>query len=140
MAHRVLNKITRSIEELFNISFYDQYVKQTTHTFLRKDIFPTQSSYKTEPLLTFEVDFDMFFGYVESAANADQHAHDLEERSTVHNHECHNTEQEVNTLPVNEKDSNFNTNAPLEGEIPTTIENAQSSVNNDSIQNGDHTH
>lgn len=61
MAYRVMRKGTRRIEETFNLTFDDYYVKRVKHEFPHKPIL-SNSNEDSEQKLTFDINFDLIFG------------------------------------------------------------------------------
>lgn len=57
-------------------------------------------TFQTEPLLTFDADFEKFFGNVEIAANTEQHAHILKENLVKPDHNVIHDQVEVNVDDV----------------------------------------
>ena len=98
----MLNRRTRVVEESFNISFDDQFIKDSAPQFQYRDIFPTlkQNSlepvlnFQTESVLTFDEDFDRFFGNVENAQNAEQNVHLYENNNEKIDDVCDKGEKE----------------------------------------------
>ncbi|KAI3700123.1 hypothetical protein L2E82_44740 [Cichorium intybus] len=59
-AYRVMNKSTRKIEETFNLSFDDYYMKKSLHPFPMLSIFP-KPAVDALPITTFNDDFNLLF-------------------------------------------------------------------------------
>jgi len=59
--YRVLNKRTRKIEETYNVTFDDLFLKKYQDSFNVGQIFPKNNEV-TQEILTFDCDSDRFFG------------------------------------------------------------------------------
>ncbi|KAI3510741.1 hypothetical protein L1887_17875 [Cichorium endivia] len=80
-AYRVMNKRNRKIEETFNLSFDDYYIKKSLHPFPMSSIFP-KPTVDALPITTFDTDFSVLFDppvrAVDSEARApDNHVSEL---------------------------------------------------------------
>ncbi|KAI3496684.1 hypothetical protein L1887_39055 [Cichorium endivia] len=80
-AYRVMNKRTRRIEETFNLTFDDYYIKKSLHPFPMSSIFP-KPAVDVVPITTFDTDFTLLFDppvrAVDSEARApDNHVSEL---------------------------------------------------------------
>ena len=75
VAYRVLNKQTRKVEETFNITFDDYYIKQSDKHFENNPILQENHT-ESESIQSLDIDYDLIFGNSDSAANAEINAPD----------------------------------------------------------------
>ncbi|TLX70168.1 DDE-type integrase/transposase/recombinase [Labilibacter sediminis] len=73
-AYRVLNKVTRRIEETINITFDETYVKASTQIFHQSPIFTDSSD--TLPITSFDADFNFFFDSPATALDSEKFSSD----------------------------------------------------------------
>ncbi|KAI3493456.1 hypothetical protein L1887_41848 [Cichorium endivia] len=69
-AYRVMNKRTIRIEETFNLSFDDYYIKKSLHPFPMSSIFP-KPAIDAIPITTFDSDFSLLFDPPVRAADSE---------------------------------------------------------------------
>ena len=70
VAYRVLNKRTRKVEETFNLTFDDYYLKQTDSKFENKSIL-VDSDTQIENSKINDFDYDLIFGIPDRAIDAE---------------------------------------------------------------------
>lgn len=75
VAYRVLNKRTRKVEETFNLTFDDYYVKQVEKQFEQKPIL-NESTDETEESNSSDFDYDLIFGVPDRVFGAEVHVAD----------------------------------------------------------------
>ena len=75
VAYRVLNKRTRKVEETFNLTFDDYYVKSNEHRFSNNPILQENHD-ETESIQIDDTDYDLIFGISDHAVDAEVHAPD----------------------------------------------------------------
>lgn len=61
-----MNKRTRRVEEPFNLSLNDYYVKRVEHEFPQKPTL-SNSNGESEQMPTFDIDYNLFFGIPDNA-------------------------------------------------------------------------
>ena len=64
ITYRVLDNRTRKVEETFNLTFDDYYVKRVEKK-IQRNIFFLRKSEEYEQILMFDVDFDLIFGILD---------------------------------------------------------------------------
>ncbi|KAI3493567.1 hypothetical protein L1887_40767 [Cichorium endivia] len=69
-AYRAMNKRTRRIEETFNLTFDDYYIKKSLHPFPMLSIFP-KPTVDVVPITTFDTDFALLFDPPVRAADSE---------------------------------------------------------------------
>ncbi|KAI3505858.1 hypothetical protein L1887_28165 [Cichorium endivia] len=77
-AYRVMNKRTQRIEETFNLTFDDYYIKKSLHPFPMSSIFP-KPAVDAVPITTFDTDFALLFDPPVRAADSEARAPDNHE-------------------------------------------------------------
>ncbi|KAI3493174.1 hypothetical protein L1887_42164 [Cichorium endivia] len=77
-AYRVMNKRTRRIEETFNLSFDDYYIKKSLHPFPMSSIFP-KPVVDAVQVTTFDSDFSLLFDPPKRATDSEVRAPDNHE-------------------------------------------------------------
>ena len=75
VAYRVLNKRTRKVEETFNLTFDDYYLKQTDSKFENKSIL-VDSDTQIDNSKINDFDYDLIFGIPDRAIDAENNAPD----------------------------------------------------------------
>ena len=75
VAYWVLSKRIRKIEETFNLTFDDHYVKMIEKFFEQNPIM-NETNDESHVLNSFDFDYDLFFGVPDRAINAERHADD----------------------------------------------------------------
>ncbi|KAI3503844.1 hypothetical protein L1887_32298 [Cichorium endivia] len=116
-AYRVMNKRTRRIEETFNLTFDDYYIKKSLHPFPMTSIFP-KPVVDAVPITTFDTDFALLFDPPVRAVDSEARAPD-------------NHESELSKLTDGPDDSSTSS-----VQRPSSVEGEQSnqSVGNASVE------
>ncbi|KAI3503760.1 hypothetical protein L1887_32209 [Cichorium endivia] len=74
-AYRVMNKRTQKIEETFNLTFDDYYIKKSLHPFPMSSIFP-KPAVDAVPITTFDTEFTLLFDPPVRAVDSEARAAD----------------------------------------------------------------
>lgn len=130
VAYRVLNKRTRKVEETFNLTFDDHYIKKSNHKFVNYPILQNSSNIDDSIEMN-DVDYDLIFGILEQAIDAERNATDNQtsENSKYNNDSTSNLSQNPNEQaddPV--EGEHLDSNAFVEGEHYSEQDNMSTNV------------
>ncbi|KAI3505818.1 hypothetical protein L1887_28103 [Cichorium endivia] len=132
-AYRVMNKRTRKIEETFNLSFDDFYLKKTLHSFPMTSIFP-KPAVDSIPITTFDSDFSLLFDPPERATDSEIRApdnHESELSKLTDGPDDSSTSSVQRPSSEEESSDQLVGNARIEGE-PSNQSDGMASIQSDS--------